>query len=574
MRVRVFAGLRPFTRTRAIRDAFAGVTLASMNIPQVLGYTRIAGTPPITGLYTVLLPLIGFAIFGSSAHLVVAADSATAAIFSSSLSRMAVPGSAHYMALVGMVALLTSAFLLAARIFKLGFLADFLSRTVLVGFLAGVGVQVGIVMLGDMLGLATTSQNSLVQAWQLAHALPRGSVPAALLSLLVVAAILSGKRYAPRVPIPLLTVLGTIGASAAFHFQAYGIATIGQVPGGLPSLGFPAVTWDQTLAVLPVAASCFVMIIAQSAATARAFAARHGEAVDADADILGLAAANAAAALSGSFVVNGSPTQTAMADRSGATSQFAQVVFAGIVLIVLLFLTGPLRYLPRCVLGAIVFTVAVGMIDAGALRDIRRESPGEFILALVTAATVVAVGVEQAILVAMALSLFRHVRHSYRPHTTVLALGRAGAWRPLPVAPGLQTEPGLVLYRFGADLFYANYTRFIDDILMLTADAQPPVRWIVVEASAITNVDFTAAHAIRDFARDLAAHGIAVVFGRVSPSLRADMDRHGIIAAVGAAHVFATLHEALATVRAVPLRPPPADARAGTAPAARDRSRP
>ena len=155
MRLEFFAGLRPLSRSGAVRDFIAGVTLASMNIPQVLGYTRIAGTPVVTGLYTVLLPLIAFAVFGSSRHLVVAADSATAAIFSSSLSTMAPPASAKYMALVGMVALLTAGFLLLARILKLGFLADFLSRTVLVGFLTGVGVQVGIAMLGDMFGVVT-----------------------------------------------------------------------------------------------------------------------------------------------------------------------------------------------------------------------------------------------------------------------------------------------------------------------------------------------------------------------------------------------------------------------------------
>ena len=548
--MRFFAGLRPFTRAKAFHNVFAGATLASMNIPQVLGYTRIAGTAPITGLYTVLLPLLGFAAFGASPHLVVAADSATAAIFSSSLSRMATPGSEHYMALTSMVALITSGFLLVARVFKLGFLADFMSRTVLVGFLAGVGVQVSIAMLGDTLNLTTTSQNSLVQAWQLAHTILHSSLPAASISLLVIIATLSGKRYAPRVPIPLLSVVSAIAASPAFHFQAHGIATIGKIPAGLPSFDFPAVTWSQTLAIVPISASCFVMIIAQSAATVRAFAARHDETIDADADIIGLAVANAAAALSGAFVVNGSPTQTAMADQSGATSQFAQVIFAGIVLLILLFFTRPLQYLPRCVLGAIVITIAIGMIDIGALRDIRRESPGEFILALVTAATVVVIGVEQAIFVAMTLSLFRHVRHSYRPHTAVLIPGNAGNWLPWPVTSGVQTEPGLALYRFGSDLFYANYKRFVDDILTLTRNAQPPVRWIIVEASAIINIDFTAAHAIIDLVRNLTAEGKTIVFGRVSPSLRADMDRHGITVEVGTTHIFTTLHEALETARA------------------------
>ena len=178
--------------------------------------------------------------------------------------------------------------------------------------------------------------------------------------------ILVGHRVTPRLPVALFAVVGTIAASAAFDFAAHGIAIIGPVPGGLPSIAFPAVTCSETLALVPVAASCFVVIIAQSAATARVFALRYRERVDEDADILGLSAANAAAALSGAFVVNGSPTQTAMADRAGARSQLAQLVFAGVVLLVLLALTGPLQYLPRCVLAAIVFTIAVGMIDVPA----------------------------------------------------------------------------------------------------------------------------------------------------------------------------------------------------------------
>jgi SulP family sulfate permease len=551
MRLTLFGGLRPVTRGDSIRNALAGITLASMNIPQVLGYARIAGTPAVTGLYTVLLPLVGFAVFGSSRHLVVAADSATAAIFSSSLSHMATPGGAKYMALVSMVALLTAAFLLLARIFKLGFLADFLSRTVLVGFLAGVGLQVGISMLGDMLGLSTNAGNTIVKAWQLARALPHANLPTVALATFVAAAILLGKHLIPRVPLPLVAVLGTIAASAAFDFAAHGIAVIGAVPGGLPSLGIPAVTWSESIALLPVAGSCFVMIVAQSAATARVFASRYRESLDEDADILGLAAANAAAAISGTFVVNGSPTQTAMADRAGARSQLAQIVFAALVLVVLLFLTGPLQYLPRCVLGAIVFTVALAMIDIAGLREIRRESPGEFTLAAITAVAVVGIGVEQGILLAIALSLFRHVRHSYRPHTMMLIPGAGGSWEPIPAAPGKQTEPGLIIYRFGADLFYANYARFIDDVQALVDRAPTPIRRFVVDASAITDLDFSAASAIRDLLADLTARNVTIVFARVSPYLRADMDRHGITAAAGADHLFATLHEAIAAVRAV-----------------------
>jgi sulfate permease, SulP family len=532
-----------------MRDVLAGVTLASMNIPQVLGYTRIAGTPVITGLYTVLLPLVAFAAFGSSRHLVVAADSATAAIFSSSLSQMAAPGSEKYMALVGMVALLTAGFLLLAWILKLGFLADFLSRTVLVGFLTGVGIQVGMAMLGDMLGIAVQSHRTIVQAWEIWQGLPQLSIPTLWLSVLVAGGILLGNRLLPRVPVSLIAVVGTIAASAAFRFAERGIAVIGPVPGGLPPIGLPEVTWSKALAVLQVAASCFVMIIAQSAATSRVFALRYRERVDENADILGLSAANAAAAVSGAFVVNGSPTQTAMADRAGARSQLAQLVFAGIVLLVLLALTGPLQYLPRCVLAAIVFTIALGMIDATGLRDIRRESPGEFYLAVGTTAVVVMVGVEEGILLAIVLSLLRHVRHSYRPHTMVLAPDAAGRWMPVPAIPGAETEPGLIIYRFGADLFYANDHRFTDEVRSLVEHAPTPVRWFIVDADAITDLDYSAARSLRELLDDLARQKVDVLFGRVSPYLRSDMDRHGITAAIGEARIFTTLHEAIAAVR-------------------------
>ena len=549
MRLRLFEGLRPFSRGGAGRDALAGVTLASMNIPQVIGYTRIAGTPVVTGLYTVLLPLVAFAVFGSSRHLVVAADSATAAIFSSSLSRMAVPASQKYMALVGMVALLTAGFLFLARIFKLGFLADFLSRTALVGFLTGVGFQVGIAMLSDMFGVMVHSHRTLVQAWEVLQGLRRPNLPALGLSTLVVGSILLSNRVAPRLPLSLFAVVGTIAASAAFGFAERGIAVIGPVAGGLPSIGLPDLTWSETLELLPVAASCFVMIIAQSAATSRVFGVRYRERVDEDADILGLSAANTAAAVSGAFVVNGSPTQTAMAERAGARSQVAQLVFAGVVLLVLLILTGPLQYLPRCVLAGIVFTIAVGMIDVTGLRDIRRESSGEFYLAVVTAAAVVAIGVEQGILLAIALSLFRHVRHSYRPHTMMLASDATGRWIPVPATPGKETEPGLIVYRFDADLFYANQYHFADEVRALVERAPSPVRWFIVDAGAITDIDYSAAKSIRDLLDELARQEVGMVFARVNPYLRSDMDRHGITAAIRETRVFTTLHEAIAAVR-------------------------
>ena len=532
------------------RDLMAGLSLASMSIPQVLGYTRIAGMPLVTGLYTALLPVVAFALFGASRQMVVAADSATAAIFAGSLRNMAEPMSPHYVQLAAMVALLSAAMLLLARLFQLGFLADFLSRTVLVGFLAGVGLQVCIAMLGDMLGLATVSHAPLQQLQELARQLAHADTAQAALSLAVLLCIGAGARFAPRAPAGLALVLGAIAASAAFGFEQRGMAVIGVLPGGLPHFGLPTLDWREVLALLPVAASCVVMIIAQSAATSRSFAQRHGETVDANRDLVGLSAANAAAACSGAFVVNGSPTQTAMADLAGARSQLAQLVFAGVTLGVLLWLTGALQYLPRCVLAALVFTIAMRMIDLRGLRDIRRESRGEYRLALLTALTVVAVGVEIGILLAIVLSLLRHVQHSYRPHTGVLVRGPAGEWQIEPCRPGVVTEPGLLVYRFGADLFYANERRFTDELRALVDGASPPLRGVVVDASAVSDLDYSAAQSLRQLIAELQRRRIALAFGRVSPALRSDMQRHGIAAALGAAHIHASLHQALADVRA------------------------
>jgi SulP family sulfate permease len=553
MPLTLFSGLRPFNRRQALRDCLAGVNLASINLPQVLGYARIAGMPVVTGFYTLLLPLVGFAVFGSSRQLVVAADSATAAILAGSLSHSAVPGSELYVTLAGLVALLTGGYLLLARIFKLGFLADFLSRTVLIGFLTGVGFQVGIAMLSDMFGIAVTSSYSLVRLWQICASLGQSHILTLALASLVAIVILLGNRFAPRLPLSLVAVVLSIAASNALHLAELGVAVVGPITGGLPSLRLPTVSLSEILPLLPVAGSCFVMIIAQSAATSRAFALRHAERVDIDADMLGLSAANLSAAITGTFVVNGSPTQTAMADKVGARSQFAHLVLACVVLLVLLFLTAPLQHLPRCVLASIVFTIAVGMIDLARLRHIRRESPGEYYLAVATAVAVVALGVEQGILLAIALSLFRHVRHSYRPHTMMMEANAEGTWAIVPAQPGKVTEPGLIVYRFGADLFYANQNRFTDEVRALVAGAPTPVHSVVIDASAITDIDCTAAQSLRDLLDEMARRNVTIIFGRVSSFLKSDLDRHGITAAVGEARIFSTLHEAIEAARGEPL---------------------
>ena len=297
-----------------------------------------------------------------------------------------------------------------------------------------------------------------------------------------------------------------IAASCRFDLAGEGVAVVGHVPGGLPPLRWPDVSWSETLDLLPVAASCFVMIIAQSAATSRVYGIKHHERVDENADILGIAVANAGAALTGAFVVNGSPTQTAMADEAGARSQFAQLVFAGIVAIVLIALTGPLQYLPRCVLAGVVFTIAVGMIDVRGMKDILTREPGR-----VPACPCHRRGRADDWGRAGDSGRDRAVAHPPRPpqlpsaHDGARGPDPEGRWMPTPAKPGEQTGPGLIVYRFGADLFYANADRFADEARALIGGAPDPVQWFIVDASAITDMDYSAARTLRDLFAELAS---------------------------------------------------------------------
>ncbi len=545
----MFDDLRPFRWKDAWGDARAGITLAAMNIPQVLGYTRIAGMPVVTGLYTLLAPLVAFAAFGSSRYLVVAADSATAAILAGGLAGMAPMASPAWVTLAGYVALLTGGFLVLGRILRLGFIADFLSQTVLVGFLTGVGFQVGIAVLGETIGLPVQSRRTIGQVIEILRELPALHVPVLLVSGAVLALVLALRYLAPKVPGPLAAVVSVTAASALWQFAGHGIPTIGAVAGGLPHPALHVLPWRQILALVPVAGSCAIMIVTQSAATARIYALRHDQKLDENRDLVGLSAANLAAALTGSFVVNGSPTQTAMVEASGGASQKAQLATAAVVACVLLFFTHPLEYLPQCVLGVLVLLVAIHLIDVRGLLAMRRESPGEFLVALITAIMVVTVGVEAGILLAMVLSLLRTVRHSYRPHTGVIQFDNGNGWKVIPVAPGAVTEPGLVLYRFGASLFYANANRFAEEVLRLAGPLPSQVRWIVVDAEAITQIDYSASRIIAQLNEELSRGGVALGFARMPLDTLADFQRHHLAELIPPSRLFARLHDSLTAFR-------------------------
>jgi high affinity sulfate transporter 1 len=539
-------GVLPLDTNNLASDIVAGVTLAALGIPEVMGYTKISGTPIVTGLYTLLLPVIAFALLGGSRHLVVAADSATAAILASILVGIAPLGSPEYVGATSLVALAVAGMLILARAFRLGFLADFLSRSALIGFLTGVGIQVAGGELAGLVGLPKVGHGALEQIVSAISRMGSAHIATTAISAAVLAVIIGVARLAPRLPGALIAVIGAIAASVILNFDARGVATIGTVPGGLPSLTLPAVKANELRFVLTCAASCFLVIVAQSAATARAYAMRYEEKFFENSDLVGLAAANAAAGLTGTFVVNGSPTKTEMVDEAGGRSQVAHLATAVVVLIVLLFLTRPLSFLPNAVLSAIVFMIGVKLIDVKGMRELFRLQRNEFWIALLTAATVVVFSVMHGIAVAVSLSLIDQVRHAYRPRTRVLVKDSEARWHAVPAAPDQLAAPGVVVYRFEANLFYANASFFVEEILRLVTTGKKPVHGLVLDLSGIDDVDYTAAKMLLQVRSELNKRGVTVASAAISADAIDNLRRYGLAGDEFDKRVYPTIDAAIA----------------------------
>jgi high affinity sulfate transporter 1 len=520
-------------------DILAGITLAALGIPEVMGYSKIINLPVATGLYTMFLPMLAFALIGSSRHLVVSADSATAAIVAAGLAALSLsPRSPVYFESARMVAVLAGVMLLLARVFRVGFIADFLSRTVLIGFLTGVGIQVALGELPHMLGIPKIGHNFIEQLINTFRHLPETRMASLVISLVAIIVIVGFEKLLPRFPGALLVVIGMIIASASFNWDNRGIEVIGNVPGGVPGLGFPKPGWNEILKLLPLSFSCFIVIIAQSAATSRAYAERYHEDFDENRDLVGLSLANFAAAGSSSFIVNGSPTKTAMVDGAGGRSQIAQLATVAAVLLVLLFLTKPLSYLPNAVLASIVFTIGIKLVNVRGMKEVRKAKPKEYLLALVTAATVIFVGVEQGILLAIILSLLQHIRKSYQPYSGIVLIDSNEHWKIEQIAPNKFIEPGLIIYWFGAELYYANANHFAREIRNLVGKDKTKPHWLAVDASAITSVDYSAGCMLQDLLRELKEQQVVLVFTRVDPNLLSDLDQLDLTKQIGQDYLF------------------------------------
>jgi high affinity sulfate transporter 1 len=523
-RIPVLTAVLPISRSRLPAEVVAGLTLAALGIPEVLGYASIARMPVVTGLYTMLLPMAVFAVLGSSRHLVVAADSATAAILAAGVAGIAAPGTHRYLELVALTALMAGVLLLIARLVRLGFLANFLSRTVLIGFLTGVGISVAIGQLPQLLGIRVTSTQTLARLGKVVRHLGDTSMTTLAVAASVIAVVLLTRRIARQVPGALIAVVVAIVLSRVLHFDRHGISVLGHVPSGLPAFTTPAFGVHDIGALFGTAIAIFLVILAQSCATSRAYAAQYDEQLDDDQDLLALSGANVVAAFSGTFVVNGSPTKTEMVDGSGGRTQLSQLTTCVVVLVVLLVLTGPLGHLPIAVLAAVVFVIGIDLVDVKGLRRLKAVRIWEFALAVLTAVAVIGLGVEQGLAVAVIASIVDHLRHSYDPATSILVRQDGQHWHNAPVTADQRTFGGLVVYRFPSNPYYANTHRLAEDLRCL-AGSSVTLDWLCLDCAGIADIDFTAAETLRR----LLPKSARLVVSSVWPNVRTQLIRYRLL---------------------------------------------
>lgn len=549
MRKRLTTGISGYKWQHLRHDVLAALVVTAIAIPESLGFAVIVGLPPVTGLYTAVLAPIVFGLIASTRRLVVGADSATAALVASGALLVAQAGTAGYANAVAVLGLLTAAILFLMAIFRLGFLADLISRPVLVGFLGGVGVQLIIHKLPDMLGIAASGS-----LWQhlVAVATHLGSLNgmAATISVLVVGVIVLTRKT--RIPGELLGLILAIGFALVFHVEDFGVKMVGALPGGLPSFSHPSLTLGVLITLFPAALSIALVVLAQSSAVIRSLANEHDEKVRLNQDLIALGFANAVSALTHGFAVNGSPPRSIAADAAGGRTSMVNILMGIMIGALLLFGHGMLANLPLAALASIVFMLGFHLIRFEELRYIWRTHRIEFVVAMIALIGTALFGVYQGVVIAVIVSLMERLSRQYHPKDDILLRdGTLTEW----AAERLdwhhhrhRTRPhGLLIYAFDGSLFFENVNYFVERVKQAVADAKEPVEYVLIDAGAIDSIDYTAVEAIKTLYRQLSSEDISMGFAHVSPNLRRQFDAYGMSDLVGEDNIFSTLSGAIRT---------------------------
>ncbi len=541
----------PTYKGRTLRlDLIAGVTVAALAVPSAMAYAELAGLSPVVGLYALLLPALAYAAFGSSRQLVIGPEGSISALVATALLPLAANDPAAYGSLAAVLALMVGACFLLARVVRLGWVADYFSRAVLTGYIHGVAIVLVIGQLGKMFGLSIQATEPIGQLVEFFRELPESSGTTVVVSVVCLGSLLLFRAFARRLPGPLIVVVGAIIASAALDLQAKGIAVVGEIRPGLPSVGLPSMPNASDLpALLGAAVAIFFVSFADEILTARSFAGKHRQEVRADRELFAMGMANLAAGVTSAFSVGASGSRTAVNDQMGGKTQVTGVWAAAAVTVVLLFLTAPMQYLPKATLGTVIVAAAIGLVDGKAWRFLARPSRGEVVIAAVTTVGVVLVGVLQALIIAVLLSIVDVVRRSATPHDAVLGwVERLGRYADVSVHSSATVVPGVVVYRLDDRLFFAN-ANYVKGRIREAVDGAPgPVRWVVFDAEAVSQMDATGVAALGETIDALKAEGIGFAVARLKDPMRRVFDDARLIDRIGKDRFYPTVRGAVDAV--------------------------
>jgi high affinity sulfate transporter 1 len=528
-------------------DILAGLTVAAYLIPQCMAYGELAGVEPVAGLWAILPPMIIYAIFGSSTQLSIGPESSTAVMTAVAIAPLAATKSDTYISLAALLAMIMGLVCLAGYIAKLGFLADLLSKPVLIGYMAGIAL----IMIGGQIGKIAKIEieadaffgqiSEFVSKLQLAH------IPTLILGITVLIFLFTLQRRFPTAPIPLIAVLLSTAAVAIFNLNYRGVAVVGEIPAGLPQFAIPQISFQDLSSLVAAAVGISIVGYSDNVLTARAFATRHNYKIDANQELLALGLANLGNGLMQGFPISSSGSRTVIGDSVGSKSQLFSLVAMVTVIVVLLFLRPVLALFPKAALGAIVIYAATKLIEISEFIRLYRFRRSEFLLAIVTTLAVLATDILVGVGIAVSLSVIELFSRVARPHDAVLGtVPDLAGLHDIEDWEGATTIPGLLMYRYDAPLCFANAENFKQRSLLAIKAELVPVEWFVLNMEANVEIDITAIDMLSELRAELAAKNITFAMARVKQDLYLNLERAGFLEKILVEHIYPTLHTAIA----------------------------
>ena len=541
--------LRAYQRSWLPRDVVAGVVLTALLVPAGMGYAEASGLPAIYGLYATIVPLVIYAIVGPSRILVLGPDSSLAPLIAAAILPLAAGNEGEAVALAGMLAIFSGALCVLAGLARFGFIAELLSKPVRYGYMNGIALTVLLSQLPKLFGFSVDAEGVIAEARAFVRGVADGETNsvALVIGVACLLVILGFRRWRPQIPGVLVAVVGATVAVGVFGLaERYDLSVVGPLPKGLPSFEIPSVSFEHLQTLVAGAVGIALVSFADTSVLSRTFAIRGGYRVDPNQELVALGAANVAAGFFQGFSVSSSSSRTPVAEAAGAKSQATGLVGALAIALMLLLFPNVVRNLPDSALAAVVITAAIGLIEAAGVRKLYRVHRTEFALSIACFLGVAVLGVIEGIFIAVALSLLNFIRRAWRPHHAVL--GRADdvkGYHDVTRYPDARRVPGLVLFRWDAPLFFANAEEFADEVRQAIASSPTPVRWVVVAAEPITDLDTTAADVLKEVDGELAAQGIDLRFAEMKDPVKDRLKRYALFERFGDDHFYPTIGAAV-----------------------------